>query len=208
MSRKSFMSVDMTPIPKRFGGNFQMRSEISPPVERSASGVLVQQGGSSSTGSVRLSCHSTPKPVASIVQRVNSEKRGLCFISSFLTLKQIEIVKSFARQHGAEFTANYKPEVTHVIVQANESNSASKTVKYLLGIAHKKWIVSYRWVTDSMSQGRLLEEEEYEAVDSDTLKPGAKRSRLSKRGLFEDFAFICMNPIPEITASQIEVCIV
>lgn len=188
-SLKSFMSVDITPIAKTVPKPFQKIS------------------------SARSSNHSTPKAASSFahlprksgsVEARENKERRLCFVCSSLTLQQIHNVKAFARKHNAEYTVDFIPQVTHVIVETDERDSASRTLKYLLGVAHKKWILSYRWVTDSLSQGRLLEEEDYEVLDSENEEPGPRRSRLSKEGLFDTFAFACIKPFPDITIDQLQ----
>ncbi|XP_046619451.1 breast cancer type 1 susceptibility protein homolog [Neodiprion virginianus] len=210
VSRRSFMSVDITPIQRKFQKFMHTATNVSPLVERAGKSSADQHGAAKIA---RLSFHSTPKsvdPKKNLFARpVLTKPRGasesrLCFVCSNLTLPQIENVKAFARLHNADYTVNYKPEVTHVIVKTEEDDSAARTMKYLLGIAHKKWIVSYQWVTDSSSQNRLLEEEDYEVVDSDTHEPGPRRSRLSKTGLFDEFAFTCMAATSEIPVSNLQ----
>lgn len=199
-SLKSFMSVDITPIPNRVPKLLEINSETSPLAERNSRLSTNQE-----KLPARIASHSTPKTVnlKTGTSGVENKKR-FCFVCSCLTPAQVHNVKAFAVMHNVEYTATYKPEVTHVIVETTESDTAGRTLKYLLGVAHKKWIVSYRWVTDCMSEGKLLPEEKYEAVDSDT-EPGPRRSRLSKKGLFDDFAFVCMEPFAEITVEQLMV---
>ncbi|XP_046744589.1 breast cancer type 1 susceptibility protein homolog isoform X2 [Diprion similis] len=210
--RKSFMSVDITPIQRKFPKFMHTILDVSPLIERAAKSPAHQHDAAKQKVA-RPSFHSTPKSVdpkkslfeqPDLTEPSEAIERRLCFVCSNLTLLQIEKVKAFARLHNADYTMNYKPEVTHVIVKTAEDDSAERTMKYLLGIAHKKWIVSYQWVTNSLSQNRLLEEEDYEVVDSDTQEPGPRRSRLSKKGLFDEFAFTCMATTSEIPASELQ----
>ena len=56
---------------------------------------------------------------------------------------------------GAELVAAYEARVTHVIVRADpEDNSAERTLKFLYGVAGRKWIVSIEWVRQCLRQVR------------------------------------------------------
>ncbi|XP_015593897.1 uncharacterized protein LOC107267127 isoform X3 [Cephus cinctus] len=129
----------------------------------------------------------------------------LCFLCTALTTEQIKNVQRFAKLVGAEFTTVFHPEVTHVIVATDsENNSIPRTLKYLQAIAHKKWVVSYSWVLDSLKQGILLEEEKYEPVDVFSSEPASRKSRLYQDALFEGFAFLCVGPFEGATVENYE----
>ncbi|XP_012284713.1 breast cancer type 1 susceptibility protein homolog isoform X2 [Orussus abietinus] len=140
---------------------------------------------------------------ANVDQQVAKSK--LCFACSQLSIAQIERVKSFAKLVNANFTNVYKPDVTHVIMNAcTETNSVDKTLKYVQGIAHKKWVVGYTWITDCIKAEKLLNEEDYEVVDNSTLEAGPKKSRLREKDLFEGFAFFCIEPFDHIPIEEFE----
>ncbi|XP_012269615.2 breast cancer type 1 susceptibility protein homolog [Athalia rosae] len=201
VSRKSFRSVDITPISNRLHKSGASLS-TTPLVMRN------EKSSAATNSKVHPLYHSTPKPTTLVVSKTKlgtkNNERKLCFVCSCLTLSQVQTVKELARTHNADYTAVYKPEVTHLIVEENETNSASRTLKYLLSVAHKKWILSYRWVADSMNQKRLKQEEDYEVLDNDSLEPGPRRSRLRTRGLFEEYAFVCMEPFSDISLHQVK----
>lgn len=121
-------------------------------------------------------------------------------------LSQVEQVKKLAQMMDARYLTQFKEEVTHVIVKVDEENNgASKTLKYLQGIAYGKWIVSYQWVIDSLREKKLVNEEHYEAVDCLTLEAGPRNSRLRQKSLFEGFAFLCKGPYDDVSVEQYQV---
>ncbi|KAK2587527.1 hypothetical protein KPH14_003665 [Odynerus spinipes] len=131
------------------------------------------------------------------------DKRQLCFVWSSLAVTQIESIKKLAALIGASCTQDFTPLVTHVIVGTKEeNNAATKTLKFLQGIAHKKFVVGFKWVADCLKEGRLLNEEPYEAVDCYTFEAGPRKSRLRESDLFEKFAFLCIEPFRNITMTQ------
>ncbi|XP_076753348.1 uncharacterized protein LOC143424875 [Xylocopa sonorina] len=147
---------------------------------------------------------STPKRAPQTArngQAVNNQ--SLCFVCSGLVSSQVEQVNRLARMVNARYVTQFELEVTHVIVKTNSNNNgAEKTLKYLQGIVHKKWIMSYKWVLDSLKEGRLVDEIPYEAVDSKTLEAGPRKSRLGEKDLFAGFAFLCIGPYPDISLEQ------
>ena len=60
----------------------------------------------------------------------------------------------------------------------DEDNVAERTLKFLYGVAAKKWVVNMDWVRKSISEKRAVNEEGFEAMDMDG-EPGPKRSRCS-----------------------------
>ena len=59
---------------------------------------------------------------------------------------------------GATLLPTFSPEVTHVIVLANEMRKTDRTIKYLYGVSTGKWVVTYDWVVDSLKVNHLLPE--------------------------------------------------
>nr|XP_034184475.1 breast cancer type 1 susceptibility protein homolog isoform X2 [Osmia lignaria] len=192
------------------------RSTIpSTPCSRKSIHPLYQSTPKVQQSSSRIECNSAIKPAPinneSSLRRMkttlgimnNSKTRKLCFVCSSLILSQVEQVKKLARMMNAKYLTQFEEEVTHVIVKVDEGNNgASKTLKYLQGIAHGKWIVSYQWVIDSLKERKLVNEERYEAVDCLTLEPGPRNSRLRQKGLFEGFAFLCKGPYADVSVEQ------
>jgi len=137
------------------------------------------------------------------------DKRDLCFVCSGLSAKEIITVKEFAAKHNASYVNQFDHNVTHVIVKTiGEQNMANSTLKYLQGIAHRKWLVSYRWIEDCNMQQKLLDEIPYEATthtDVVTNGAGPRNSRLRDKDLFEGFTFLCIEPYDNVSLNQYEV---
>ncbi|XP_077281416.1 uncharacterized protein LOC143908037 isoform X2 [Temnothorax americanus] len=138
--------------------------------------------------------------------RRQPEKRDLCFVCSGLSAVQITTVKEFAAKYNANYVNQFDRNVTHVIVNTTgEQNAAKSTLKYLQGIAHRKWIVSYRWIEDCIRQQKLLDEIPYEATTQNDVGingAGPRNSRLREKSLFEDFTFLCVGPYNNVSVSQ------
>lgn len=135
----------------------------------------------------------------------NAVTQKLCFVCSGLVSSDIEQVKTLAQKVSAKYRMQFDHEVTHVIVKTDKDNSANKTLKYLQGVAHKKWIVSFDWVINSLKENRLVNEESYEVVDSRTLEAGPRRSRLREKDLFTEFVFFCNGPYDNVSVQQYQV---
>ncbi|XP_032687329.1 uncharacterized protein LOC116851724 isoform X2 [Odontomachus brunneus] len=133
------------------------------------------------------------------------DRGRLRFVCTGLAAIQIANVQRFARLHNAEYAKQFDPSVTHVIVNTiGAENAAKSTLKYLQGIAHCKWVVSYKWIEDCTSERQLLPESPYEATtqSAEINGPGPRNSRLSRKGLFEDFTFLCVGPYDNVSLSQ------
>ena len=60
-----------------------------------------------------------------------------------------------------------KNNVTHVIFDTKDT--CARTLNYMKGVLMGIWIVSIKWLEDSVEKGFLLEENEYEAKGSSKL---------------------------------------
>ncbi|XP_047362000.1 breast cancer type 1 susceptibility protein homolog [Vespa velutina] len=139
------------------------------------------------------------------VKNQRDDKKELCFVWSSLAINQIESIKKLAYMIGANWTQNFNSTVTHVIVSTNDTNNAAtKTLKFLQGIAYRKYVVGYKWVADCLKEGTLMNEEPYEAVDCYTLEAGPRKSRLRQSDLFDGFTFLCIEPFQNITVTQFQ----
>ena len=136
-------------------------------------------------------------------------KREYCILCSGMNEKQCDEVKLFVKSFNLKLTNVFSKDVTHVIVKtsSDDNNRACKTLKYLQGIAYRKWVLNFNWVRDSMLNRKILNEEVYEVVDSVSLIPGARKARLGEPGPFQGFVFLCVPPFINITVSVYEVTI-
>ncbi|KYN29774.1 PREDICTED: putative uncharacterized protein DDB_G0282133 [Trachymyrmex cornetzi] len=133
------------------------------------------------------------------------DKQDLRFVCSGLSPDEVITVQQFATKHNANYVKQFDHNVTHVIVKTSgEKNIAKSTLKYLQGIAHRKWLVSYRWIEDCNMQQKLLDEVPYEATtQTDVMdSTGPRNSRLRDKGLFEGFTFLCIGPYINVSLNQ------
>jgi len=136
------------------------------------------------------------------------DRQKLCFVCSGLTTAQVRHVREFAKEYDADYVNQFKPDVTHVIVNTTGKENVTKsTLKYLQGIAHRKWIISYKWIEDCHRERKLLDEVSYEATTQydSFYETGPRNSRLREKGLFEGFTFLCIEPYINVTLSQYQV---
>jgi len=168
-------------------------------------------GGSKRTERIESGSILLTKQDAKTLENVRRlpDKRDLRFVCSGLSASQITIVKEFAAKNNASYANQFDRDVTHVIVKTiGEQNAAKSTLKYLQGIAHRKWIVSYKWIEDCSRQQELLDELPYEATtqnDVGTNGAGPRNSRLRDKGLFEGFTFLCVEPYDNVSLEQYQV---
>lgn len=95
--------------------------------------------------------------------------------------KPFKIIKDYSTEH-----------VTHIICACAPRSHCPRTLKYLLGIAGKAWIVSFDWILESLEAGQVLNEDRFvvtgdEAVQLDT--NACERSRADPNKLFDGYKF-------------------
>ncbi|XP_019066040.1 breast cancer type 1 susceptibility protein isoform X3 [Fukomys damarensis] len=96
-----------------------------------------------------------PRPLSSAR---GGRRRRLSMVLSGLTTKQSVLVQKFAKKHHIGLTHLMTEETTHVVMKTDAEFVCERTLKYFLGIAGGKWVVSYFWVTQSMKERRMLDE--------------------------------------------------
>jgi len=136
-------------------------------------------------------------------------------LGSGLKKKMLEQLLVFTYSIGGILVNEWKDNVTHLIVQADDDNNSQRTLKYLFSIIMGIWIVDYSWVTLSLSSGSWLDESEFEVKGDTVVSNGApKRSRelrLSKEfenkkriDLFENLNFFFAYPKNTVLPSKKE----
>ncbi|XP_042743830.1 breast cancer type 1 susceptibility protein, partial [Lagopus leucura] len=118
------------------------------------------------------------------------------------------MVQKFARKTQSTFSNHITDGTTHVIMKTDEELVCERTLKYFLGIAGRKWVVSYQWIIQSFKEGRILDEENFE-VKGDVINgrnhQGPKRARQSlTEKIFKDFEICCYGPFTDMTAGHLE----
>ncbi|XP_064438572.1 breast cancer type 1 susceptibility protein isoform X1 [Mirounga angustirostris] len=145
-----------------------------------------------------------PKVVSS-TKRVN---RRISMVASGLTPKEFMLVHKFARKHHITLTNQISEETTHVIMKTDAEFVCERTLKYFLGIAGGKWVVSYFWVTQCIKERKMLDEHDFE-VRGDVVNgrnhQGPKRARESRdRKIFRGLEVCCYGPFTNMPTDQLE----
>ncbi|PNJ06961.1 BRCA1 isoform 3 [Pongo abelii] len=128
-------------------------------------------------------------------ERVN---KRMSMVVSGLTPEEFMLVYKFARKHHITLTNLITEETTHVVMKTDAEFVCERTLKYFLGIAGGKWVVSYFWVTQSIKERKMLNEHDFE-VRGDVVNgrnhQGPKRARESQdRKIFRGLEICCYGP--------------
>ncbi|XP_066876807.1 breast cancer type 1 susceptibility protein isoform X1 [Kogia breviceps] len=142
---------------------------------------------------------------------ISSTQRGnrrISMVASGLTPKEFVLVHKFARKHHVTLTNLITEETTHVIMKTDAEFVCERTLKYFLGIAGGKWVVSYFWVTESIKERKILDEHDFE-VRGDVVNgrnhQGPKRARESQdRKIFKGLEICCYGPFTNMPTDQLE----
>uniref|UniRef100_A0A671F2G6 Breast cancer type 1 susceptibility protein homolog n=1 Tax=Rhinolophus ferrumequinum TaxID=59479 RepID=A0A671F2G6_RHIFE len=143
--------------------------------------------------------------VISLTKRVS---KRISMVASGLTPKELGLVHKFARKHHIVLTDLITEETTHVIMKTDVEFVCERTLKYFLGIAGGKWVVSYFWVTQSMEERKILDECDFE-VRGDVVNgrnhQGPKRARESQDNkMFRGLEICCYGPFTNMPTDQLE----
>nr|AAB17114.1 breast/ovarian cancer susceptibility homolog [Mus musculus] len=155
------------------------------------------------------------KAVVGIVSKIKPEltsseeraDRDISMVVSGLTPKEVMTVQKFAEKYRLTLTDAITEETTHVIIKTDAEFVCERTLKYFLGIAGGKWIVSYSWVVRSIQERRLLNVHEFE-VKGDVVTgrnhQGPRRSRESREKLFKGLQVYCCEPFTNMPKDELE----
>uniref|UniRef100_K7BMC4 Breast cancer type 1 susceptibility protein homolog n=1 Tax=Pan troglodytes TaxID=9598 RepID=K7BMC4_PANTR len=138
-------------------------------------------------------------------ERVN---KRMSMVVSGLTPEEFMLVYKFARKHHITLTNLITEETTHVVMKTDAEFVCERTLKYFLGIAGGKWVVSYFWVTQSIKERKMLNEHDFE-VRGDVVNgrnhQGPKRARESQdRKIFRGLEICCYGPFTNMPTDQLE----
>ncbi|KAM9045452.1 breast cancer type 1 susceptibility protein isoform 3-T3 [Megaptera novaeangliae] len=175
-------------------------------VEESARSPAAAHTTNTAGYNVREESVSREKP-----ELISSTQRGnkrISMVASGLTPQEFVLVHKFARKHHITLTNLITEETTHVIMKTDTEFVCERTLKYFLGIAGGRWVVSYFWVTQSIKERRMLDEHDFE-VRGDVVNgrnhQGPKRARESQdRKIFKGLEICCYGPFTNMPTDQLE----
>ncbi|NXY76856.1 BRCA1 protein, partial [Glareola pratincola] len=139
---------------------------------------------------------------------VVTNRKEMSIVASGLNPSEHLVVQKFARKTHSTLDNHITEETTHVIMKTDKELVCERTLKYFLGIAGRKWVVSYQWVIQSFKEGRILDEEDFE-VRGDVINgrnhQGPKRARQSlTEKIFKGFEICCYGPFTDMTTEHLE----
>ncbi|XP_054032637.1 breast cancer type 1 susceptibility protein [Dryobates pubescens] len=137
-----------------------------------------------------------------------TDRKAMSIVASGLKQSERLVVQKFARKTRSTLSDHITEGTTHVIMKTDKELVCERTLKYFLGIAGRKWVVSYQWVIQSFEEGRILDEENFE-VRGDVINgrnhQGPKRARESlTEKIFKDFEICCCGPFTGMTTEHLE----
>ncbi|XP_032567337.1 breast cancer type 1 susceptibility protein isoform X2 [Chiroxiphia lanceolata] len=139
---------------------------------------------------------------------VVTKRKEMSIVASGLNHSEHLVVQKFARKTQSTLSNHITEGTTHVIMKTDKELVCERTLKYFLGIAGRKWVVSYQWVIQSLKEERLLDEEDFE-VRGDVINgrnhQGPKRARQGQtEKIFKDFEICCYGPFTDMTTGHLE----
>ncbi|KAI8516053.1 Breast cancer 1, early onset [Branchiostoma belcheri] len=87
---------------------------------------------------------------------------SMTFVTTGLSKEETRAVHELAKKTGSRVKQTFDNSTTHVITRTDVDLFCSRTLKFFLGIAGRKWIVSFQWISACLEEGKHVPEEPFE----------------------------------------------
>ncbi|CAN8202090.1 unnamed protein product [Coccothraustes coccothraustes] len=139
---------------------------------------------------------------------VVTKRKEMSIVVSGLNHSEHLVVQKFVKKTQSTLSNQITEGTTHVIMKTDEELVCERTLKYFLGIAGGRWVVSYQWIIQSFKAGRILDEENFE-VRGDVINgrnhQGPRRARQALTGkIFKGFEICCCGPFTAMSTEHLE----
>ncbi|KAM6107967.1 breast cancer type 1 susceptibility protein [Pterocles gutturalis] len=210
----SNLSGNVTRSPNNSSSSVRL---LNPRTAEPTNGSVVAQDANESCTQERKSKRSVCFPLSALHNAAGKEnaaspvvtnRKEMSIVASGLNQSEHLVVQKFARKTRSTLSNHITEGTTHVIMKTDKELVCERTLKYFLGIAGRKWVVSYQWIIQSFKEGRILDEENFE-VRGDVINgrnhQGPKRARQSlTEKIFKDFEICCYGPFTDMTTEHLE----
>ncbi|NXQ52853.1 BRCA1 protein, partial [Anthoscopus minutus] len=209
-SGSSDLFGDVTQCPDNSSSSVRL---FTPQTAEATDGPVVTQNTDKSCGpghklkrSVPVLHNATGKENAT--SPVVTKRKEMSIVASGLNHSEHLVVQKFVKKTQSTLSNHITEGTTHVIMKTDEELVCERTLKYFLGIAGGKWVVSYQWIIQSFKEGRILNEENFE-VRGDVINgrnhQGPKRARQAlTEKIFRGFEICCHGPFTDMTTEHLE----
>ncbi|NWU24504.1 BRCA1 protein, partial [Dyaphorophyia castanea] len=189
----------------------------TPPTAEATDGPIVAQNSDESSGLGHKLKGSICFPAPALHNATGKEnarspvvanRKEMSVVASGLNHSEHLVVQKFVKKTQSTLSNHITEGTTHVIMKTDEELVCERTLKYFLGIAGGKWVVSYQWIIQSFREGRILDEENFE-VRGDVINgrnhqgPRRARQALTEK-IFKDFEICCYGPFTDMTTEHLE----
>ncbi|XP_059494666.1 breast cancer type 1 susceptibility protein homolog isoform X2 [Stegostoma tigrinum] len=138
-------------------------------------------------------------------------QRNMSLVASGLNKNENLLVETFARKTGATFLSTFSTSTTHVIMKTDADLVCERTLKYFMGIAGRRWVVSYQWITECFRKGMVIDEREFE-VKGDVINgrshngPRKARETPDEKLLLSHYEVCCFGSFTDQLEWMVELC--